>query len=304
MAQNSICPDCGSTKLKLIGKLPDSNEFSGNITTETLAGGNLYLCNNCRLKFRFPILEETVYNELYNTENSNWVFDEYRNDWRILNEFIKKNVPGNGKILDFGCNLGDVLCRLPDETEKFGIEINDRAAEVAREKSKATVWKGFDEIPDNLKFDLIFAIDVIEHLSSPRGFIQQTIPHLKKGGFIALLSGDSNNYFWKLSGVKWWYTTFPEHIAFISKLWATKLCENVANLEVVYSKNYTSTKKPVSKQFKWFLTWVVNFVFQNRSQYLFKLLPKLKKSGMGEKKHFGRNFSADHLLIVFRKTGD
>ncbi len=301
MVQKTVCPDCDSANLKLIGKLPTSKEFSGNTLTFSIEGGNLYLCNNCQLKFRFPILAESVYNELYNTENVNWVFDEYRNDWKILKDFIQKNIPKKGKILDFGCNLGDVLFRLPNETKKYGIEINDQAAEVARTKANATVWKGYEEIPANMEFDLIYAIDVIEHLSSPRNFIQQSLPYVKKGGYIALMTGDSCNYFWKISGIRWWYSTFPEHIAFISKSWATALCHDVPNLEVVYSKNYISANKSISKQIKWFLIWVVNMVFQSRSQQVFNLLPKIKKSGMGEMKHFGRNFSADHLFVVFRK---
>jgi len=301
MIQKTVCPDCNSANLKLIGKLPESSEFSGNTLSYDIEGGNLYLCNNCRLKFRFPILPESVYNELYNTESVNWVFDELRNDWKILSEFIRNNIPEKGKILDFGCNLGDVLFRMPNEPEKFGIEINDQAAEVARSKAKATVWKGYEEIPANMEFDLIYAIDVIEHLSSPRNFIQQSLPFVKKGGYIALMTGDSSNYFWKLSGVKWWYSTFPEHIAFISKQWATALCRDVPSVEVVYSKNYISAKKSISKQVKWFLIWMINMVFKSQSQKVFNLLPKVGKSGMGNMKHFGGNFSADHIFVVFRK---
>ena len=301
MTQNTICPDCGSTNLKLIGKLPTSNEFSGNKLSYNIDGGNLFLCKNCQLKFRFPILSESVYNELYNTENINWVFDEQRNDWRILKDFIQRHIPEKGKVLDFGCNLGDVLFRLQNETEKYGIEINDQAAEIARTKTKATVWKGYEEIPANIEFDLIYAIDLIEHLSSPRSFIEKSLPHVKKGGYIALMTGDSNNNFWKLSGVKWWYSTFPEHISFISKSWATALCRDIPNLEIVDSKNYISAKKSILKQIKWFLIWVINMIFKNRSQQIFNLLPKIRKTGMGEMKHFGRNFSADHLFVVFRK---
>jgi hypothetical protein len=301
MTQNTKCPDCGSANLKLIGKLPSSNEFSGNTLSYYIDGGNLYLCKNCQLKFRHPILDESVYNELYNTENVNWVFDEYRNDWKILKKFIKKLIPEKGKILDFGCNLGDVLLRMPYEIDKCGIEINEQAANIARTKTKAAIWKGFEEIPANTEFDLIYAIDVIEHLSSPRSFMQKTLPHVKKGGYIALMTGDSNNSFWKLSGVKWWYSTFPEHIAFISKDWATALCNDIANLELVYSENYISAKKSISKQLKWFVIWIINMVFKNQSRKVFNLLPQIKKSGMGDAKHFGRNFSADHIFVVFRK---
>jgi hypothetical protein len=47
MIQKPVCPDCSGNHLKLIGKLPESNEFSGNILEYHLKGGNLYSCLNC-----------------------------------------------------------------------------------------------------------------------------------------------------------------------------------------------------------------------------------------------------------------
>lgn len=215
--QSAICPDCNSANLTLIGKLQDSNEFSGNVLQNYIKGGNLYLCSNCELKFRFPVLSQLEYNELYDTENLNWFFDENRNDWKILKEFIAGHVQPKGKILDFGCNFGDVLYRLPNNVEKFGIEINKLSVDIAAKKINTTIWNGFDDLPANAEFDLIYAIDVIEHLSSPKIFVLKALPFVKKGGYIVLMTGDSNNIFWKLSGAKWYYSVFPEHISFISK---------------------------------------------------------------------------------------
>lgn len=123
MIQKPVCPDCSGVHLKLIGKLPDSNEFSGNVLEYHLKGGDLYSCLSCSLKFRFPVLAEEEYNRLYNTENTNWIFDENRNDWKILKNFIEEKIPDGSKILDFGCNFGDVLARIPGKHMKFGIEI-------------------------------------------------------------------------------------------------------------------------------------------------------------------------------------
>ena len=303
MTLNAKCPDCSSVNLKLIGKLPDSHEFSGNVLEYFMPGGNLYLCVNCNLKFRYPVLAEKEYNKLYDTENINWVFDENRNDWKILKSFVEAKIPDGDTILDFGCNFGDVLARLPNNFKKYGIEINRKSAEIASKKIKTTIWNGFDDLPVNSVFDLIYAIDVIEHLSSPKNFILKAMPYLKKGGYIALLTGDSNSFFWKMSGAKWYYSVFPEHIAFISKSWAEKLCKQYDNLEMVYFRNYTGTNRSFLKRLKWFSVWMVNFILRDKSKYLFLVLPKITETGMGEMKNFGKNFSADHLLVVFQKVG-
>lgn len=299
--QKPVCPDCAGIQLKTIGLLPDSNEFSGNTLDYYLKGGNLYLCTDCNLRFRFPVLSDKEYNDLYNTENKNWIFDENRNDWKILRSFVEKNIPDNGKILDFGCNFGDVLEKLPDRIQKSGIEINTQAAEIARERIHTEIWTNFDSVPVDSQFDMIFAIDVIEHLPSPRDFVLQALPFVKKNGFIALMTGDSSSLIARMSGSKWYYSAYPEHIAFISKTWAEKLCEKTGALKMFYFRNYKGTNRPLLKRLKWFFVWAVNYLFGKKSSLVFGLSPEFARSGMGNMKNFGKNFSSDHLFVVFRK---
>ena len=299
--KKTVCPDCAGTHLKMKGKLPESNEFSGNTLDHFLDGGNLYFCKDCDLGFRYPVLTEKEYNDLYNTENKNWIFDENRNDWKLLKSFVEKNIPVNGKILDFGCNLGDVLEKLPDWLQKSGIEINTQAAEIAQSRLNVKIWDSFSSISGDLQFDMIYAIDVIEHLHSPQSFVLQALPFVKKNGFIALMTGDSKGLIAKLSGSKWYYSAYPEHIAFISKSWAKKLCKNLGNLEMAYFRNYMGTNRPFLKRLKWFSVWVINFLLGEMGSHFFRRFPKFAKSGMGEMKNFGKNFSSDHLIVVFRK---
>jgi 2-polyprenyl-3-methyl-5-hydroxy-6-metoxy-1,4-benzoquinol methylase len=299
---NARCPDCNGTNLILIGKLSDINEFAGNLLPNYIKGGSLYLCSNCKLKFRYPVLNEADYNKLYDTENQNWIFDDNRNDWKILKKFVAEHIQPNGKILDFGCNLGDVLFRLPNNVEKYGIEINKQSADIAAKKINSTIWNGFDDLPANTEFDLIFAIDVIEHLESPKNFVIKALSYVKKGGYIALMTGDGNSFFWRLSGAKWYYSVFAEHIAFISKLWADNLAGSINNLEVLHCQNYIGTNRPILKRIKWFLVWVINFALRGKTKWLFNASSKITETGMGDMKHFGKNFSKDHLFLVFRKS--
>lgn len=299
--QNVKCPDCSSNSLKLIGKLPDSNRFSGKMLDHLLNGGNLYQCTSCLLKFRFPIFSQEEYAKLYNNEELNWIYEETRNDWKLLERFISSKVPDGGKILDFGCNLGDVLVRLPNKFEKFGIEINKSSAERAAQTSGATIWSNWGEIPTNMKFDLIYAIDVAEHLPSPSELVLKALTFLEQGGFLVLLSGDSNNFFWNLSKSKWWYCVLPEHIAFISKSWAQAIEKSFDDIEMVQAENYRRNENTWTKKMKWFVVWAMMLALPKFGRRVLNLSEKVKRTGMADSKHFGRHFSADHLFVVFKK---
>lgn len=85
-------------------------------------------------------------------------------------------------------------------------------------------------------------------------------------------------------------------------MWADKLSESIDNLEVVHFQNYYGAKRPFMKRAKWFFVWVLNFVLGEKSKNLFKISSKLTGTGMGDMKNFGKNFSADHLFVVFRKS--
>ena len=61
-------------------------------------------------------------------------------------------------ILDFGCGAGQILEKLKCR-KKYGIEINERASIYARKKG-ISVYKNLNEIPKNLKFNLIFFIQL------------------------------------------------------------------------------------------------------------------------------------------------
>jgi 2-polyprenyl-3-methyl-5-hydroxy-6-metoxy-1,4-benzoquinol methylase len=295
------CPDCCNKNIHQVGKLPGWSEFSGNRLTNSTIGGDLFLCHNCHLKFRFPIFNQAEYLKLYDSEISNWIFDENRNDWKILNGLITHYISEGGNVLDFGCNQGDILYRIPGKYGKFGIEINKNSADIARGKANATIYSTYNDLPDKLKFDIIYSIDVIEHLRSPRSFVLNTLSHVKSGGYIVLMTGNVNSLFCRLSGTKWWYSQYPEHISFISKFWSKKLSESIADLEVIKIKNYYRTKKRLLKRIVWFFIWVVNFILRNKSQNISNLSTKLTMLRMADMKHFGRNFSADHILVVFRK---
>ncbi len=216
----SACPCCDSKQFIELGKLPDSRWFAGTCLDEPLPGGRLFRCSNCRLKFRSPVLSDAAYSELYdNATTESWSGDIVRRDWDLIANYVSTALPERARILDFGCYTGDLLARLDDRYERYGVEVNRVAAEVASQSTGHPVWSSIDEIPGDLRFDAIIAADVIEHVSNPMSLVKQLASRLSQNGSLILTTGDADNYLWSRFGANWWYCFFPEHIAFISKDW-------------------------------------------------------------------------------------
>ncbi len=78
------------------------------------------------------------------------------------------------RILDIGCGIGTTVFVMSEQGNKVvGWDINKQAIDFARfRKKKYKLGGGFvTEKPDYSKFDLILAIDVLEHIEDLRGFL-------------------------------------------------------------------------------------------------------------------------------------
>src|SRR5919106_3378525 len=101
--------------------------------------------------------------------------------------------PGRIRILDVGCADGRLLdwykaSRSGDRLETHGIEMNESAATIARQRGHRVVTGRFelDEELEAGSFDLILALHVIEHVDDPRGFAQRASDLLAPGGLFVL----------------------------------------------------------------------------------------------------------------------
>jgi SAM-dependent methyltransferase len=220
------CPDCGFDQLRYIGVLPDVAFFAGSRLQEPLPGGELVHCRRCDLRFRHPHLGAATYDKLYdNARTDTWAAGPLRVDQRLVQALAQgtEQLPGrpNGapRVLDFGCYAGDLLASLPPQFDKFGVEVNAMAAARAASRAGARVERDLDRFAPDLRFDLIVAMDVIEHVPSPRALFKRLVERLTPGGRLVITTGDGANWLWRLLGARWWYCYFPEHIAFISRRW-------------------------------------------------------------------------------------
>jgi 2-polyprenyl-3-methyl-5-hydroxy-6-metoxy-1,4-benzoquinol methylase len=296
-----ICPDCESPDLHLIGILPDVALFAGKPLDQSLAGGALYKCRICSLAFRAPRFDAGIYQDLYdNAVADAWTVDESRRDQKLVSTYLHGHMPSAGRILDVGCYTGALLGSMDSRFEKFGVEINSTAAGIARSKFNITTWRSLGEIPENVRFNAILATDVIEHLTSPRQFIESLLSRLEEGGFIVITTGDAENFWWKMTGAQWWYCSFAEHISFISKSWLDYY-SRALNFRVIKAQRFRYKKL----RFHWLryaflLVYSLCLALRNKTS---SLLGRVRtRSPPGSAPGFG--ISADHLFIVISKSPD
>lgn len=229
------CRQCGSTDLKDRGRITRGRYFAGHALNPVWPGGSLLECRQCALVFRAPIHNDHVYEELYKTAAETvYASNSLRHDQELAREVILRR-HGAGNILDVGCFDGALLHSLGKNFQKFGVEASHAAVEICRGRDIEIVSSNIRDLPTIARqFDVICAIDVIEHVANPLAFIAMLKRLVRPGGSIIISTGNAHARSWRLFGGRYWYCSFPEHISFLSPAWvwraAAKLHLNVAVL--------------------------------------------------------------------------
>jgi SAM-dependent methyltransferase len=98
----------------------------------------------------------------------------------------------HGRIMDIGCVFGFLLKRAkPYFTELYGLDISDFAIDEAKKQVPLAKLQILDiekeklPYPDNF-FDLITAIDVLEHTNSIKGLLGKIVPKMKNEGYLII----------------------------------------------------------------------------------------------------------------------
>lgn len=295
-----FCPCCGGHNLFVIGKLPDCSLFAGKRLAQPLRGGDLLRCRHCQLKFRYPTHDAATYQRLYDNANiSTWPSATTRLDWDLITDQIIKHLPEGGRVLDFGCYTGGLLARLAPAYERHGVEINRAAAAIASNNADARIWSTVDDIPSELRFDVVIAADVVEHMTNPLNLVDKLAALLTDRGILIITTGDADNFLWNRFGANWWYCFFPEHVTFLSKSWFEYLAQknglSIFRYQVFRYCSKRAVRRIIDAMFMYFYGWFP-------TSYLFLANTLLKALGRPSVASVpGIGVSADHLLIVLSR---
>jgi len=219
--QVESCPICGRT--------------GDNLPIEHGGDYIIYRCSYCHGDFARIERRVDYRGEIYKTSGDP-VRDSYKLDtlrspeehftepirWythRLTSNFLGA-FPVKGKLLDVGCGVG-VFAKLAEELgfEVYAFDPAEEAIKYAREKFqlKNTVAGTIGNIPPDWQdFDVISAIEVIEHVENPRELVSRIYSLLKPGGCFIMSVPNRNRIGVKLWGMPEWDVP-PNHLTRWSK---------------------------------------------------------------------------------------
>ncbi|MCA1815669.1 MAG: class I SAM-dependent methyltransferase [Acidobacteria bacterium] len=146
-------------------------------------------------------MQRHTYAILRRVEDSHWWFAGRR---RILESFLARlvaslNLPSGARprILDVGCGTGANLEMLARFGDAHGVDVSEDALGFCRERGLSDVRRGAAEsLPfEDESFDLVTALDVVEHLDDDAAGLAEMRRVLKPGGR-ALLFVPAFNWLW------------------------------------------------------------------------------------------------------------
>ncbi|HEX8145413.1 MAG TPA: class I SAM-dependent methyltransferase [Pyrinomonadaceae bacterium] len=169
---------------------------------------DLLTCGQCGLIWTNPL---EIGSESETPPDDYWAEDVYLENQEAqkkrfrqqLRTFIKQSRvadPSSLKILEVGSGLGfflDVCDELGIEAE--GCDVVERAVRYANRDRERVRLGTLDGHYADETFDAVFAFNLIEHLSHPRGFLDEAHRVLKRGGHLVLETPIQESLFHRLA---------------------------------------------------------------------------------------------------------
>lgn len=141
-------------------------------------------------------MDATLYEKFFEVENRHWWFVARQ---RIVKEMIQRRlrVRQGAKVLDVGCGTGAILTMLSQQYEAYGTDTSELAIEFCRKRGLTNAYRcTLDNFPHpNLRFDLITAFDVLEHIDDDLTVVRKALDFLKPGGAL-LVTVPAYQFLW------------------------------------------------------------------------------------------------------------
>ena len=130
-------------------------------------------------------MQQHTYSIMYQIEGSHWWFTGRRRILASFLERIRQNLPvSDPRILDVGCGTGANLELLSQYGSAEGVDVSADALAFCRDRGLENVRQGEAErlpYPDR-SFDLVTALDVVEHLDDDVAGLKEIQRVLQPGG--------------------------------------------------------------------------------------------------------------------------
>ncbi len=189
---------------------------------------DLMRCRHCGLEQTWPRPGESELKELYEqfynwgggrenlrTKLRDWfLFSAWYRPWLKWDGDIGFHLrQGRGRLLDVGCNEGRGLAIYAyNGFQSEGLEINERAAAMAREKGFPVHTIPLAQFTPKEPFDVVVLANVLEHVPDPLGLLSQVRRVLRPGGQVWLSCPNAASRWRRVFGRCWIHYHVPFHV--------------------------------------------------------------------------------------------
>jgi 2-polyprenyl-3-methyl-5-hydroxy-6-metoxy-1,4-benzoquinol methylase len=113
----------------------------------------------------------------YKSSNPTWHVEDCPWKARQIGAILKKHNVNPDSICEVGCGTGEILARLRPtfpETHFFGYEVSPQAYDICKRKQSNRMQFRFEDLTaqTDVFFDVVLAIDVLEHVEDYFGFVK------------------------------------------------------------------------------------------------------------------------------------
>ncbi|WP_084502593.1 class I SAM-dependent methyltransferase [Fundidesulfovibrio putealis] len=113
-----------------------------------------------------------------------------------------QNYHKSGNLLDVGCATGLLLDVVSSKFKTYGVEPSRWSRGACSKKHK--VYSSLEEV-DNIRFDVITMLGVIEHITDPDALMRMIVKKLNPGGVFVVYTGDVEAFLPRLLKKRWWW---------------------------------------------------------------------------------------------------
>lgn len=207
---------------------------------------NFFDCKQCSLRFVSPrFLATDIYdNDYFQGASHGFGFTNYEDDKIASQGYLKKYLkwiksftsPSSNKLLDVGAANGYfVELANKDGFNACGIEISNSAVEWAKKLNRPVSQGTLETMKDDNCYDVITALDVLEHVPEPLNFLKIAHSKVARDGIILINVPYVGSFFSRISRKNWHAYLPPEHWMYFNKK-SLKSMLRMAGFEVVTSR--------------------------------------------------------------------
>ena len=185
-------------------------------------------------------------------------------DWQDDTVGWVEPVRKNNRFLDVGCATGLLLSRAKLKGwDVYGLELSPVSAKLARSITGAQIHVGTLDTatyPDGY-FDVITLMDVIEHLQSPRAYIERIATLVRPGGMLVVSTPNIHSLAYRLLGPGNWDVVGPNgHLYYFAPRTMARLLHSTGF--DIHTMHTSGTTQAVWKKWLRFrgLQWLARFM--------------------------------------------